>query len=68
MEAKFKELQSVIVDGTATGYGDLKGYITEINYCSLSEEMFYTVRITDEHLRPSEYVSERFLIPTENPK
>lgn len=67
MEAKFKELQFVEVDGTATGYGNLIGWISEINLDKIIGKPFYTVRVYSTYT-DSVYVEERLLTPAEEPK
>jgi hypothetical protein len=45
MEPKYSLYQFVEVDGTYTGLGDLVGWIKYIEYCSVSEQYFYLIKV-----------------------
>jgi len=62
MTPKFKEFQFVEVDGTATGYGDLVGWIKSIELSDILGEPHYQVRVYS-HI-DSVYVAEKFIKET----
>jgi hypothetical protein len=64
MKAKFQEYQFVEVDGTATGYGDLVGYIIGIELSNILGQPHYHVRVYSEKTE-SVYVAEKFVRETE---
>ena len=45
MEAKFQEFQFVEVDGTATGYGDLVGWIKSVELSDILGQPYYHIRV-----------------------
>ena len=63
MEAKFQEFKFVEVDGTATGYGDLVGWIKSVNLSKIPDEPYYHIRVYSSHTE-SVYVAERFVKET----
>lgn len=63
MKAKFKQFQLVIVDGSATGYGDLIGWISEVELIPILGEPYYSVRVYSPHVNRV-YVAERFIRDT----
>jgi hypothetical protein len=60
MEPKYSLHQFVEIDGTYTGLGDLVGPIKDIEYCTVSEQYFYRIKVYGQ---PCEtlYVPERYL-------
>jgi hypothetical protein len=60
MEPKYSLYQFVEVDGTYTGLGDLVGWIKDIEYCTVSDQNFYRIKVYGQ---PCEtlYVPERYL-------
>lgn len=60
MEAKFKEFQFVEVDGTATGYGDLIGWIRSIDLSEILGQPYYNIRVYSGQVE-SVYVAEKFV-------
>lgn len=64
MKAKFKEFQFVEVSGTATGYGDLVGWIQSVELSGILMEPHYNVRVYSPHT-DSVYVAEKFISETE---
>jgi len=64
MEAKFQEFQFVEVDGTATGYGDLVGWIKSIELSDILGEPYYHIRVYSGYTE-SVYVAEKFVRETE---
>ena len=60
IDPKFKELEFVLVSGTATGYGDLTGWIVDINTSLLYKEPYYTVRVQSTHTN-TVFVAETFI-------
>jgi hypothetical protein len=65
MKAKFQEFQYVEVDGAGTGYGDLVGYIVEIELSKvLGQPHHYHVRVYSGKTE-SVYVAEKFVRETE---
>jgi hypothetical protein len=56
---KFKRFDKVIVSGTATGYGDKKGYIEYEGYERLGK-IFYQVRVYN-HIYGHIHCNEIFL-------
>lgn len=57
MNAKYKINDEVIISGTLTGIGDVKGTISDLEYNSLSQEYFYLVKSTSS----SFWSQERYL-------
>ena len=57
-EPKFKVGQSVIIDGCATGKGNLEGNIIEHGFNDLDGKHYYLIRINGQQ---TEYVAEKFL-------
>ncbi len=55
---KFNVGQTVIVDGCATGKGDLQGKIIEHSLVELDGKNYYLIRINGQQ---TEYVAEKFL-------
>ena len=55
---KFNVGQSVIVDGCATGKGNLQGNIIEHGFNELDGKNYYLIRINGQQ---TEYVAEKFL-------
>jgi NurA-like 5'-3' nuclease len=55
---KFKVGQTVLIDGCATGKGDLQGKIIEHSLIELDGKNYYLIRINGQQ---SEYVAEKFL-------
>ncbi len=55
---KFNVGQTVIVDGNATGKGNLQGNIIEHGFNDLDEKHYYLIRINGQK---NEYVAEKFL-------
>lgn len=41
---KFQEYQNVVVSGSLTGIGDVKGLITEVKYYEIDESFYYNVK------------------------
>lgn len=64
MQAKFKESQFVEVDGTATGYGHLVGWIRSVEFSKILGEPYYHIKVYSAHTE-SVYVAERFVRETE---
>jgi hypothetical protein len=64
MIAKFQEYQYVEIDGTATGYGDLVGYIVEIELSNVLKEPYYHIRVYSGKIA-TVYVAEKFVRETE---
>ena len=64
MKAKFQEYQYVEIDGTATGYGDLVGYIVGIDLSKVLGQPHYHVRVYSGKTE-SVYVAEKFVRGTE---
>jgi hypothetical protein len=64
MKAKFQEYQYVEIDGTATGYGDLVGYIVEIELSNVLKEPYYHIRVYSGKIA-TVYVAEKFVRETE---
>lgn len=64
MKAKFMEFQFVEVDGTATGYGDLIGWIKSVDLSDILGEPYYHIRVYSGHT-DSVYVAEKFVRKTE---
>jgi hypothetical protein len=64
MKAKFQEYQFVEVDGTATGYGDLVGYIIGIELSNVLGQPHYHIRVYSGKTE-SVYVAEKFVRETE---
>jgi hypothetical protein len=64
MKAKFQEYQYVEVDGTATGYGELVGYIVEIDLSNVLKGPHYHVRVYSGKVA-TVYVAEKFVRETE---
>ena len=64
MKAKFQEYQYVEIDGTATGYGDLVGYIVGIELSNVLGQPHYHVRVYSGKTE-SVYVAEKFVRETE---
>jgi NurA-like 5'-3' nuclease len=63
---KFKVGQTVIIDGCATGKGDLEGKIIEHSLVELDGKHYYLIRINGQQ---SEYVAEKFLsVPGAHPE
>jgi hypothetical protein len=60
MEPKYSLYQFVEVDGTYTGLGDLVGPIKDIEYCTVSEQYFYLIRVYGQ-LCETLFVPERYL-------
>jgi hypothetical protein len=60
MEPKYNLYQFVEVDGTYTGLGDLVGWIKNIEYCTVSNQYFYLIKVYGQ---PCEtlYVAQRWL-------
>lgn len=60
MEPKYSLYQFVEIDGSDTGLGDLVGWIKDIEYCTVSEQNFYRIKVYGQ---PCEtlYVPERWL-------
>ena len=55
---KFNVGQSVIVDGCATGKGNLQGNIIEHSFNELDEKHYYLISVNGQQ---REYVAEKFL-------
>ena len=55
---KFKLGQTVIIDGCATGKGNLEGNIIEHGFNELDGKHYYLIRINGQQ---REYVAEKFL-------
>jgi hypothetical protein len=64
MKAKFQEFQFVEVDGTATVYGDLVGYIIGIELSDILGDPYYHIRVYSLHTT-AVYVAEKFVRETE---
>jgi hypothetical protein len=65
-EPKFKVGQTVLIDGCATGKGNLEGKIIEHGFNELDEKHYYLIRINGQQ---SEYVAEKFLsVPGAHPE
>ena len=64
MKAKFQEYQYVEIDGTATGYGDLVGYIVGIDLSKVLGQPHYHVRVYSGKTE-SVYVAEKCVRETE---
>lgn len=64
MEAKFQEFQFVEVDGTATGYGDLVGFIKSVELSDILGQPYYHIRVYSGHT-DTVYVAEKFVRETE---
>ena len=64
MKAKFQEYQYVEVDGTATGYGHMVGYISGIELSEIMGEPHYHVRVYSGKIA-TVYVAEKFVRETE---
>lgn len=60
MTPKFQQHDIVTVDGSATGYGDLQGVISEIELSDILGEPYYTVRVKSDEVQKV-YVAERFI-------
>lgn len=60
MEAKFKVGDTVIVNGTATGYGDLTGTIREVALVEMLKVPYYNVSVK-HHGILFVYVAEQFI-------
>lgn len=60
MEPKYILYQFVEIDGTYTGLGDLVGWIKNIEYCTVSDQYFYLIKVYGQ---PCEtlFVPERYL-------
>ena len=56
----FKEHQFVEVSGTATGYGDLIGWIISVELSDILGEPYYHIRVYSEHI-DTVYVAEKFI-------
>jgi NurA-like 5'-3' nuclease len=57
-EQKFKVGQTVLIDGHATGKGNLEGKIIEHSLVELDGKNYYLIRINGQQ---TEYVAEKFL-------
>jgi hypothetical protein len=55
---KFNVGQTVLIDGCATGKGNLEGNIIEHSFNELDEKHYYLIRINGQQ---TEYVAEKFL-------
>lgn len=56
--SKFQQFQNVIVDGSFTGLGDLKGVIYEVDYNQIEDAFYYLVScFSGERF----YCNEKFL-------
>lgn len=64
MEAKYQEFQFIEVDGIATGYGDLVGWIKSIELSEILGEPYYLIRVYSGHT-DTVYVAEKFVRETE---
>jgi hypothetical protein len=64
MKAKFQEFQFVEVDGTATGYGDIVGWITSVELSDILGVPYYHIRVYSGHT-DTVYVAEKFVRETE---
>jgi hypothetical protein len=64
MKAKFQEYQFVEVTGTATGYGELVGYIVGIELSNVLKEPYYHIRVYSGKIA-TVYVAEKFVRETE---
>jgi hypothetical protein len=64
MKAKFQEYQFVEVEATAMGYGELVGYIVEIDLSNVLKEPYYHIRVYSGKVA-TVYVAEKFLRETE---
>jgi hypothetical protein len=64
MKAKFQEYQYVEVDGTATGYGHMVGYIVGIDLSKVLGQPYYHIRVYSGKTE-SVYVAEKFVRETE---
>jgi hypothetical protein len=64
MEAKFQEFQFVEVDGTATGCGDLVGWIKSVELSDILGQLYYHIRVYNGHTE-TVYVAEKFVRETE---
>jgi hypothetical protein len=60
MESKYNLYQFVEVDGTYTGLGDLVGWIKDIEYCTVSEQNFYSIKVYGQPFETL-YVPQRWL-------
>lgn len=63
MKAKFQEFQFVEVDGTATGFGDLIGWVKSVELSDLLGQPYYHVRVYSGHA-DTVYVAEKFVHET----
>jgi hypothetical protein len=64
MNAKFQEFQFVEVDGTATGYGDLVGWIKSVELSDILGQPYYHIRVYSGFTE-TVYVGEKFVRETE---
>lgn len=62
MKAIFTELEYVEVDGTATGYGDMIGYIQSIELSEILGQPYYHIRVYSNYVS-SVYVAEKYVRP-----
>jgi hypothetical protein len=60
MEPKYNLYQFVEVDGTYTGLGDLVGWIKNIEYCKVSKQNFYLIKVYGQPC-DTLYVPQRWL-------
>lgn len=60
MEPKYSLYQFVEVDGTYTGLGDLVGWIKVIEYCSVSEQYLYLIKVYGQPFETL-YIPQRWL-------
>jgi hypothetical protein len=71
MQAKFQEFQFVEVDGTATGYGDLVGWIRLVELSDILGQPYYHIQVYSgvtgalSHTN-TVYVAEKFVRETEH--
>ncbi|MBS1644887.1 MAG: hypothetical protein JST36_07610 [Bacteroidetes bacterium] len=63
MTAKYQISDWVVVDGTATGYGDLVGWIQAIELSEILGQPYYQVRVYSMYTS-SVFVAEKFLSPS----
>lgn len=64
MIPKFKEFQFVEVDGTATGHGDLIGWISSVEDCTMLDDIYYNVRVYSGNV-DSVYVAQKYIRETQ---
>jgi len=60
MEPKYKIHQFIEIDGTYTGLGDLVGRIKDTEFCTVSEQNFYSIKVYGQ-LCSTLYVPEKYL-------